>query len=63
VRLQAATALTVLGEPRGFESVRRVWLGMEPGLWPEEIEGVAIRDARAGLAAQARRAFGRDPER
>lgn len=60
VRLQAATALTVLGDPRGYEGVRRVWRGMEPGLWPEKAEGVALGTARANLEAQARRAFGRE---
>lgn len=59
VRLQAATALTVLGDPRGFASVRRVRRGMEPGLWPDESGGVPLAEARAGLEARALRAFGR----
>jgi hypothetical protein len=60
VRLQAATALTVLGDARGYESVVRVRRGMEPGLWPEAMDGVTLLDARAELDARARRAFGRE---
>lgn len=58
VRLQAATALTVLGDPRGRASVDRVLGSMEPGLWPEEIQGVSRDAARSGLAERARRVFG-----
>ncbi len=58
VRYQAATALTVLGDPRGREGVRRVLRGMEPGLWPEDIGGVSRSAGRTGLEERARRAFG-----
>ncbi len=60
VRLHAATALTVLGDPRGFNSVRRVWRSMEEGLWPAEAAGETREEARTALAARARRAFGRE---
>ncbi len=58
VRLQAAAALTVLGDRRGREAVVRVLRGMEPGLWPEELGGVSRSAAKADLEARARRAFG-----
>ncbi len=59
VRLQAAAALTVLGDPRGFEPVARVWRGMQGPAWPDQIEGVSLAEARIGLAQRANRAFGR----
>lgn len=59
VRLQAATALTILGDPRGYDSVVKVWKGMESTIWPDRIEGVTRRDARRSLEARAMRAFGK----
>lgn len=59
VRLQAATALTVLRDPRGYEAVRRVWKGMDAGGWPDRVEGVPLSEARTGLEMRAQRAFGR----
>ncbi len=58
VRLQAAVALTVLGDPRGFEPVARVWRGMQTPPWPDRIEGVILSEAKIGLAQRAERAFG-----
>lgn len=63
VRLQAATALCVLGDPRGFGGVERVWGGMERSVWPERIEGMSREEARGGLEARARRSFGKDLRR
>lgn len=59
VRLQAAIALTVLGDPQGFDSVARVWRGMQPPLWPDRIEGMQLAEARTNLEMRARRGFGR----
>lgn len=59
VRLQAAIALTVLRDPRGFEAVNRTWRGMHEPVWPEKVEGVPVAEARRSLAARAQRAFGR----
>lgn len=59
VRLQAATALTILADPRGYDSVLKVWKGMESTLWPDRMEGVSRREARRGLEARALRAFGK----
>lgn len=59
IRYQAATALTVLGDPRGFEPVRRVWRGMHNQSWPAQVEGVTLEEARDALALRARRSFAR----
>ena len=59
VRLQAAEALTILGDQRGYEAVSRVWRGMQDGLWPERVEGVSRLEAKTGLEQRARRVFGR----
>ncbi|MCD8352355.1 MAG: HEAT repeat domain-containing protein [Planctomycetaceae bacterium] len=59
VRLQAANALVVLGDPRGFGAVSKVWSEMQSSLWPPRVEGVPLDEARTGLAARAERAFGR----
>lgn len=59
VRLQAATALIVLGDPRGFDPVARIWRGMHPPSWPDKINGMPLPDAREGLSRRAERAFGR----
>lgn len=60
VRLQAATALCVLADPRGYGAVARVWKGMRKSVWPDRIDGVSLEEARASLEARARRGFGRD---
>ncbi len=59
VRLQAATALAALGDPRGYDAVARVWRGMEHSLWPETVDGMSLAEARDGLEARARRGFGK----
>ncbi len=60
IRYQAAKALTVLGDPRGFDAVCRVWRGMGGGgAWPAHIEGVPLGDARDALQLRARRSFAR----
>lgn len=59
VRYQAAEALLVLGDPRGFDGVARVWRNMQTGVWPPRIDGLSMQDAKAGLEARALRAFGR----
>lgn len=59
VRLQAAIALTVLRDPRGFEAVNRTWRGMREPAWPDRVEGVSLAEARNNLAARAQRAYGR----
>lgn len=60
VRLQAATALAVLGDPRGYDSVVRVWKGMQESIWPEKVDGMSLAEARSGLETRARRSFGKD---
>lgn len=60
VRLQAATALTALGDPRGYDAVARVWRGMKDAVWPETVDGMSLSEARDGLEARARRGFGRE---
>lgn len=59
VRYQAATALAVLGDPRGYEAVTRIIYSMTPPAWPEWIEGVELDEARNSLTRKAERAFGR----
>ncbi len=59
VRLQAAEALCILGDPYGYKAVVRVWKGMRPAIWPEKIEGVSLAEARAGLEQRAERGFGK----
>ncbi|MDR1519620.1 MAG: hypothetical protein LBU23_05680 [Planctomycetota bacterium] len=59
IRFQAAEALTVLLDPRGFAVVARVWRSMREPAWPAEIMGVDLAAARAALAARAMRGFGR----
>lgn len=61
VRLQAATALTVLGDPRGYDAVCRVWRGMQPPAWPEKIEGESLEAIRDALALRCERIFGKAP--
>lgn len=58
VRLQAATALSVLGDPRGYDAVARVWRGMRDSVWPDPLDGVPLAEARASLEARAERGFG-----
>lgn len=60
VRLQAATALCVLGDDRGYDAVVRVWRGMQKSVWPERIDGLSLAEARSSLEARARRGFGRN---
>lgn len=60
VRLQAATALAVLGDSRGYDAVAKVWRGMQDSIWPEKVEGMSVAEARRGLEARARRGFGRE---
>lgn len=62
VRLQAAEALAVLRDPRGFDAVWRVWSSMKIGVWPDRIDGVPLLEARSSLEARARRSFGRPLE-
>lgn len=57
-RYQAATALTVLGDPRGAEPVRRVLAGMQSPQWPNTLDGVSLQAARESLSSRAARAFG-----
>ncbi len=59
VRYQAAIALVVLADPRGFEAVCRVWRGMHSQAWPAIVEGMTLIEARDALALRARRGFGR----
>jgi hypothetical protein len=59
VRLQAANALVVLEDPRGYGAVCRVWSEMQSSIWPPGIDGVSLNDARNSLAARAERAFGK----
>lgn len=58
IRLQAATALTALGDPRGYETVCRVWRGMHTPAWPGVVDGEALAAVRAELARRAERMFG-----
>lgn len=59
VRLQAADALVVLGDPRGLEPTARIWRSMRQPAWPDRIDGVSLEEAREGLARRAERTFGR----
>lgn len=59
VRLQAAVALTVLGDPRGYDAVIRVWRNMNGAAWPDRIDGTLLDEARKNLEMRAFRAFGR----
>lgn len=59
VRYQAAVALTVLRDPRGFEAVNRIWRTMKAPPWPDFIEGVPLETARQNLSQHALRGFGR----
>lgn len=58
VRLQAANALVVLGDPRGYGAVCRVWSEMQSSIWPPRIDGVTLDEARTSLAARAERVYG-----
>ncbi len=58
VRYEGALALTVLGDPRGAKDVRRVLGEMTPPTWPYRLHGVALREAREGLATRAERTWG-----
>lgn len=58
IRLQAATALTILGDQRGYEPVCRVWRGMRSPPWPDRVEGAPLAVARNNLERKAERAFG-----
>ncbi len=62
VRLQAAEALTVLGDPRGYETVSRVWRGMRKSIWPDKLDGIPLDEAKEGLEFRAERAFGKPLE-
>lgn len=59
VRLQAAIALCVLADPRGYEPVSRVWSEMQSSLWPPRLDGVPLDEARNSLASRGERAFGK----
>lgn len=59
VRLQAAEALVVLRDPRGYETVQRVWSSMKIGAWPDRIDGVPLLEAKSSLEMRANRSFGR----
>ena len=59
IRLQAATALTVLGDPRGYDSAFRVWRSMTTPAWPDRVDGVPLAEAKTSLAVRIQRAFGR----
>lgn len=59
VRYQAAVALTVLGDPRGFDPVARVWRGMTSPPWPGTVEEMDFAVAKTNLERQAARSFGR----
>ena len=59
IRYRGAVALTVVGDARGVEGVRRVLLDMESGDgWPKRIDGMSLSEARSGLETRANRAFG-----
>ena len=59
VRYQAATALCILADPRGYEPVARVWRGMRPQAWPNLIEGTPVEEAKIILGRRAEQSFGR----
>lgn len=59
VRLQAAVALTILVDPRGFDAVAKVWRGMQGPHWPDTVDGVPLSEARTNLGIRALRSFGR----
>lgn len=60
VRYQAALALALLGDMRGYDAAAGVWRSMESSLWPDRVEGMPLPEARESLAARARRGFGRE---
>ncbi len=60
VRYQAALALTLLGDQRGYDATAMVWRGMQTSLWPDRVEGMALDEARDSLQARAKRGFGRE---
>lgn len=59
VRLQAAVALTVLGDPRGYEPTAKVWRSMDGATWPDKVDGALLADAKTNLQSRATRGFGR----
>ena len=59
VRYQAAEALAILGDPRGYEPVAKVWRSMQGSLWPDRIDGVPMPDAKRSLELRAMRVFGK----
>ncbi len=59
VRYQAAVALTVLRDPRGFDAVNKVWRAMRTPPWPDFVEGVPLETAKQNLAQRALRGFNR----
>ncbi len=58
VRYQAALALSVLGDPAGFQAVRRIWKSMASANWPAKVDGIPLEEARLDIERQALRGFG-----
>lgn len=58
VRYQAAVALSVLGDPKGYPEVVRVWQSMGSPSWPPMVDGVTIDEAKIALEQRAERGFG-----
>lgn len=60
VRYQAAMALALLGDARGYEATVRVWRSMQHSLWPDRVEGMPLDEAQASLQARAKRGFNKE---
>jgi hypothetical protein len=60
VRYQAALALTLLGDARGYDAAAMVWRSMRNASWPDMVEGMTLEEARDSLQARAKRGFGRE---
>ncbi len=59
VRYQAALALALLGDARGYDAAASVWRSMRSAMWPDRVEGMFVDEARDSLQARATRGFGR----
>jgi hypothetical protein len=58
VRLQAATALAVLGDPKGRDAAVRVLWSMREPEWPAEVAGQPLPQAADSLRLRIERVFG-----
>jgi hypothetical protein len=58
VRYQAATALTIIADPRGINEIARIINNMQSQPWPPVVDGMPLEDARLALAKRARMTFG-----